>query len=364
MSKKPQYALHTIACLLIAVVTLELCARLEDKIRYGAPFFGNYSLDSLYQYDALGKYGKPHASYLKWHLNELGYRGPDLRSGTFRIACIGSSETFGLYETPENEWPRQLEKILNQRSGGEPYETVDIAYPGFSIGSTLVRLPQILSTVRPNMAVIYPSYTPYIERGEAQPWPIPPVTKPAPKPVEHAEWRIGGRLSNFSKTALPERLQNAMRAWQLHRDAASAQALDTLPEKNIEAFQTDLDRATTELLKHGVKVVLVTHANRFGKTVQPEDAPVLTAWRKFYPTLKEEGLLDMERRMSDAVRAVGKKNGVPVVDAANLIPPGHKYFAEFVHFTDGGSSALASLVANEVDREAEAGVIAAAKPTH
>src|SRR5690242_2255602 len=83
---------------LLFVFVLEICARTEDAIRYGAPFWGNYSLDSIYQYDEMGKYGRPHASYLKWHLNNEGYRGPELRDHTYRIACIGSSETFGLYE--------------------------------------------------------------------------------------------------------------------------------------------------------------------------------------------------------------------------------------------------------------------------
>ncbi len=90
----------------------------------------------------------------------------------------------------------------------------------------------------------------------------------------------------------------------------------------------------------------------------PPRRPVLTAWRKFYPSLTEDGLLDMERRMSDQVRSIGAREHVPVLDAATHIPPGAVDFAEFVHFTTAGANALATLVANEIQYEQQQGVIA------
>jgi hypothetical protein len=112
-----------------------------------------------------------------------------------------------------------------------------------------------------------------------------------------------------------------------------------------------------------VQVVLVTHASRFGTgEVRPEDRGYLASWHKFYPDLEAEGLLDLERRMSVAVREVGAREGVPVVDAATRIEPGGKNFAEFVHFTDAGAGALATLVADQIDAESRAGVIPAPAP--
>lgn len=364
MIRRLQFAARLCLWLILAVVTLEVSARTEDKLRYGAAFFGNYSLDSLYRYDELGKYGRPFASYLKWHLNEAGYRGPGLRQGTFRIACIGSSETFGLYETAENEWPRQLERMLNQRSGTRGYEVIDAAYPGLSTGTSLLRLPQMLAAVHPQMVVIYPSYTSYIENDQAQPWPLTTTAKPRPKPEHtHFEWRISARTETFLKASVPDGVQNWIRGLEVRRTAQKTAAMERLPEQNVTAFQTDLTRLVTELESQGIHVVLVTHANRFGKTVTPEEAPVLTAWRKFYPTIKEGGLLDMEARMSGVVREVGAQTRVPVVDGANLVPPGRVNFLEFVHFTDVGARTLATLVADEIGREAVAGTIPAPRPS-
>lgn len=53
--EKAVWAVRLCGWMVIALVTLELCARTEDKVRYGASFWGNYSLESLYTYDGLGK---------------------------------------------------------------------------------------------------------------------------------------------------------------------------------------------------------------------------------------------------------------------------------------------------------------------
>ena len=52
------------------------------------------------------------------------------------------------------------------------------------------------------------------------------------------------------------------------------------------------------------------------------------------------------------VRQVGASRSVSVVDAATLITPGSTNFVEFVHFNDTGALALATIVADQVDRDA------------
>src|SRR5205823_3540189 len=102
--------LRVLGCFIIVVLTLELCARVDDYVTFGAPLFAPYNAETMYQMDAIGKHGKPNARYKKWQLNNLGYRGPDPQSGKTTILCFGSSETFGLYEAPGEEYPRQLER--------------------------------------------------------------------------------------------------------------------------------------------------------------------------------------------------------------------------------------------------------------
>lgn len=348
MKSKALWAIRVCGWALIALIVLEVCARVEDRIRYGAPLLGNYSMDSLYQYDDLGKWGKPHSSYLQWQLNDVGYRGPDLRQNTYRIVCIGASETLGMYESHLHEWPRQLETILNQRAGGQRYEVVDVAYLGLSLGSTIKRLPQLESTLAPKMVVIYPSYTPYVDRIEPQSWPPPPPGAVRPQ-KRHFELRFAAKLQIMLKADLPERVQNWIREWSLKRSTKHVRVMDQFPQQNVDVFAQDLDTLVTHLQSSGVQVVLVTHATRFGQKLSTEDHYYLTQWRTFYPSLTESALLDMEARMGNAVRQEGARRNVPVVDAAREIPPGREDFAEFVHFTDKGSQRMATLVADEIE---------------
>ena len=328
----------------IAGVTLEVCARLDDWLTHGAPLLGSYNISQIYTYDQMGMRGKPGASYLKWKLNSLGYRGPELRGDRFRIMCIGSSETFGLYEEENGEYPRQLEAELNRRIGREAVQVANVAYPGMSLGATLRRLPEILASVQPRVVTIYPSVAAYIDLRAIQP-PKEPVVPPQ---EPNFELRMQSRVETILKQVIPAMVQNELRAWQIRQASRSMNVLDRIPDENVRRFQADLTALVEQLKSRGIPVVLMTHATRFGKHVAPEERPMLVAWRKFYPMLQEEGFLDMERRMNDAIRSVAAAYGTQLIDLAEKMPSGPDYFAEFVHFTDRGARTAASIIADEI----------------
>jgi lysophospholipase L1-like esterase len=321
-----------------------VCARVDDWVSYRAPLFGSYNISQIYTYDHLGMRGKPGAAYLKWKLNSLGYRGPELRGDRFRIMCIGSSETFGLYEEENGEYPRQLEIELNRRVGREAVQVANVAYPGMSLGATLRRLPEILATVQPKVVTIYPSVAAYIDLRAIQP-PRGPVTPP---PEPGFEFRMQSRIETIAKQVVPAMLQNELRTWQIRQASRSTKVLDRIPDENVRRFRTDLTALVEQLKSRGLQVVLMTHATRFGKHVAPEERPMLIAWRKFYPMLREDGFLDMERRMNDAIRTVAAEYDTHLIDLAEKMPAGPEYFAEFVHFTDRGARTMATIIADHL----------------
>jgi lysophospholipase L1-like esterase len=339
-------SLLTVVALLAAS---ELAARIDDKILYGAPLWSNYNLDTLYTYDQYGRRGKPYAHYLKWQLNEDGYRGPALRSNTYRIVCLGSSETFGLYEQNGDEWPRVLERELNQQSGGDRFEVVNAAYPGMSVPSILRRAPYTEQTLHPQLAVIYPSFTSYIEDDNS----APALTPAPPESRHHIELRITSIIQTGLKSHLPEQLQTWMREAEIERAEKNHPPMSSVPQPLVDKFQSDLDQLVHALQQGNTKVILVTHATRFSNPLTAEDRNYLIMWRRFYPQLTEGALIDMERRMNQALRDVGTREDVPVVDAEKQIPPGGQNFQEFSHFTDHGASELATLVEKEVLKRAE-----------
>lgn len=328
---------------LLLGVTLELCARVDDWLSYGAPPFGVYNAQTLYTWDDLGQRGKPHARYLKWKLNSLGYRGDELAPGRVRLACVGSSETFGLYEREGGEWPQRLEKELNRRAGGDVFQVVNTAYPGMSIAASLARLPEVIRQIEPSVFVVYPSFASYIWlpwlEAEAGARPRPPRFEP----------RMTERVKNLAKNALPLGLQHEARRFAIWRAAGGGAVMTRLPEENVERFRSDMVRLLDAVAAAGRQAVLVTHATRFGAERRPDDEYHLVAWRRFYPMMAEEGLLDMEDRMNHVLRELGRSRGLVVVDAAEAIEPGSKFFVEFVHFTDDGAQKLATLVADGLE---------------
>lgn len=333
--------LRGVLCVVIFVSLLEICARLDDVLSYGAPFWGSYNNESLLMADKIGKWGKPDARYEKWKLNSLGYRGPELQPGTVRIVCFGASETFGLYEAPDEEYPRQLERELNKLAGKLEFQVVNAAFPGETLPTAILRVPEVVSQIHPSYALIYPSPATYIE---ITPRSVSPARAPRPESLNDRilELRISERVGNLLKSALPKAVQTKLRQFQIERDTTHVRVMQTLPEANVERFREDLVSLVKSLRAHGVEPVLVTHATIFGSTLTPEDRDLLIEWRKFYPILDEGGFIDMERRMNQAIRETAACEKLYLIDAANEIPPGPDNFADMVHFTTSGAEIMAA----------------------
>jgi len=343
--------MRSLVALAIFVSVLEISARVDDKVSYGAPFWGPYNIDRLYIHDELGQWGRPYGSYQKWRLNSLGYRGPELRPGTIRIVCLGASETFGLYEDPGQEYPRQLEGDLNSRWGADTLQVVNAGYLGESVATETRHVPQILAQVHPAMAIIYPSAATYI-------W-LPWVGE---KPDFHDQearteestafadqWRIYDRFRNLLKNALPQNVQTKLRELTISKEAREYPVEARVPEENVLVFQRDLSELADTLRQNGVEPVLVTHATEFGSPLTSDDRALLVAWRKFYPMLEEDGFIDMEKRMNDAIRFVASQNGFVLIDMESKIPHGRTDFADFTHFTNAGSSVMAAGLAEGLE---------------
>ena len=333
-----------VLALVVFGLALECCARLDDLVRYGAPFFQNYTYNAMFTVDSLGRTGKPNASYRDYHLNSLGYRGPELRPGGIRVICIGASETFGLYEDPGKEFPRQIEADLNSESHSNDYQVVNAGLVGQTIATAAIRIPQYVDKVHPRFAVIYPTPANYI-------W-LPWIQRaPATQPTAQAKFesRALDKIRDAVKRFSPPDLLDYLRRKDIDREAAQyGKPMDNVSDESVQVFRSDLSSMVDSLQQHGVTPVLVTHANRFGATLTEKDRQQLTAWRRFYPMLTEDGFLRMDRRMNEAVRSLAAEKGVPLVDGAAIVPPGDEYFGDAIHFTTKGSSLLASAIAEKI----------------
>src|SRR5207249_6406489 len=84
---------------------------------------------------------------------------PDKLAAKLRIACIGASETFGLYEETGNEWPRQFERVLRKKS--IEAEVINAALAGMSLPQRLIHFQNRLLPFRPDAVILMLEYTSY-----------------------------------------------------------------------------------------------------------------------------------------------------------------------------------------------------------
>jgi lysophospholipase L1-like esterase len=330
--------LRILNCLLVIGLTMEFCARLEDSVTAGAPLFGVYDHSTLYDKPGPDFHGRPGARYLKWRMNSLGYRGPEMNPQAKRVACVGASETFGLYESEDGEWPRQLERFLRDL----PVTVINTAYAATNLQTHMHQAPRMLAEVKPDLILLYTSVAAYVHPAYYG------VTNNPGTPAWHS--RLAVKAKALAKRLIPAAWILPLRYWMIEKSMRGREneIMDRIPVEHEALFVRDLDQLLDVYASHGVPVILITHANRFGDRVTPEELPMLVTWRQFYPILREEGFLDMEARLNAQIRRIGAARDIPVVDAAKAVPPGPRYFADFVHFTDEGAAIFAQTVSEAV----------------
>ncbi len=334
-------AVRVVTSILAILVTLEICARADDWLAFRAPLFAPYSVDDLYTVDGASLRGKPFARFKNWQLNSLGLRGPELRPERTRVLCIGASETFGMLETSGKEYPRQLEAALNEQAGGSRFEVVNFSYFGLKLPTANRLLPNLIDDVQPRVAVIYLTYGGYVA-----PRPKQPVPETLVRPV--FELRLAAKINDVARAVLPQPLQNWVKQRWMEHYVRNRPLITRTPADRPQQLAEDLDATVALLRAHGVQPVIVTHANRFTEANDPYREDMLIAWRRFYPLVSTGGLLDMDAQLNEAARRFAAEHGVPLIDAAMLMPGGQKYFTDYTHFTDEGARTFAGILANGI----------------
>jgi lysophospholipase L1-like esterase len=374
--------LRIVFCVVVFLATLEALTRLDDHLQYGAPFWGVYDFSLITMRDQYGIIGRPNGRYTRWKVNNWGFRGPAPRSDTIRIVTLGASETFGIAEDDNREYPRQLEERLNQALGTRSVEVINLGMPGSQLYQTVHRLPQIMDQYHPDFVTLYSNPLVYLYlirptqiaaavvgppptlwlrlRGkmvrEIHPW-VPSrwlaLSQNIWRKIRYPDlrqFRIEGRIEELTARSVPA----PVLIWWRRREIDALvrdnrlRPVSRIPDETVGMFRSDLVTLVEFFQTRGVPVLLATHAQRFGDRVSPGEEGWLVYWRSFYPELQEDGFLDLERRMNQAVRDVAREHGAVLVDAAPQVPPGPRYFVDFVHFTNEGADRMAALFAEKL----------------
>ncbi|MBV6521921.1 MAG: hypothetical protein MNPFHGCM_02065 [Gemmatimonadaceae bacterium] len=333
--------------IVLVAIAAEVTVRVEDWVRYRAPLGRSLRDQSdLSILDATGRHPMAGRRFQKWSINSVGTRGPEpdpSRVGS-RVIVAGASETFGLYESPNAEYPRQLADTLARL--GCSADVLNAGFPGMSLPTVDQDLRLRLSGLKPRVVVYYPTPQQY---AEELPHAVIPDSSGRPTAPEPA-WRLRftSRAYNQLKAMLPF-VSDFLR----RRDIAAKRAgkpdswlYRTIPEGHVNAFEADLRTLVGSIRSSGATPVLVTHANGFSGSL-PMGGNTLRAWERFYPRATGEALVQLDSLTADRIRRVAADSGVALVDAWQAFHGvrAKDYFADFSHFTDRGAGRMAGLLA-------------------
>jgi len=334
----------------------EVGARLDDWAFADVPLLGTPNRErDLTVHDEHGYHGRPNGRFKKWHLNALGFRGPEIAAkpapGTARIMVLGASETLGLYESEGKEYAAQLAAIL-AKSHPE-VEVVNAAMAGMSLASMKPYWEQWATKAVPQIVLLYPSPMLYLSDGV----PTAPASGviPPPEPIPALDrLRIWPRIRDMIRQSEWLRpMRQARFRWRTEQMLAG-KGDDWLwqkpPADRLQSFSEDLRALVRSIKAKGAEPILVTHANRAPNPPTAEFMGELDAMRFFFPRARPEIITAFEAEAQQSVRDVASQEKVRCIDAAPQLTDDRKgYFADEVHFTDAGAARMARILADGLE---------------
>ena len=333
-SKKALFASVVVIGLLL---TAEALVRVRDWIRFGSVM----PSEQIYlSHPRLGKVPKPgaalHGSNVSISINSLGFRGPNFAPhkppGTFRIACLGGSTTFGLYCADDETWPAQLENLVRDSCPDRRIEVINAGVPGYTLSQSLINFRERVVPLAPDLVVIYhaPNDLSYEQRrafgnadqavtGTESSWP--------------ARWLSDHSLL-YRKVA-----KNIQVRWGTF-EAVPRQ--DDLPDRAIVGFRDRLVALVEECRGTGTDVVLCTVATQY-RPEQPRTRRRRAAATALYYNqhLSLVGLIRATARFNLEIERVAHEKGVPRGDVYSAVPGDADHFVDSVHFTAQGAARVA-----------------------
>lgn len=333
--------------LLLILVGAETTVRIEDRIRWGMPLLASdTSTADLMVSDRTGRHPAPGKRFRKWQINSVGTRGPepDPSHAARRVLVLGASETFGLYESPGQEYVRQLADTL--AAGDCAADALNAGFVGMSLPTVEQDFRLRLASLQPKVVVYYPTPPQYLDDALPRAVVIDSNATAPPTSGWHSRFKL--RARDAFKAMLPRAVLDLMRQRQTSQKRLGVSAdsmFATIPAARLAAFESDLRRLVGTLRAHDAVPVLVTHGNAFIGTPKAGDDR-LRAWEKFYPRATGATLVAFDSAAAESVRRIAADSSVALVDAWREFHgvPAEEMFADFSHFTDAGSARMASLL--------------------
>jgi lysophospholipase L1-like esterase len=339
------------AHLLLFGLCLEIAARVDDRITFGAPLWSPYNSDMLRETDAEGiPRNRPGARFEKWKINSLGFRGDDVTQGKppgrRRIVCLGQSESFGLFERQGGEWPARLARLL--RSTHPDVEVINASVVGTGRNSRQAYFEKYVFPLEPDVVILYMNVLADARTRERA---LTPNTA-SPAAQTFPQSRLLPKLKPRLLAMIPETAANTGRTWRLDRRIRQLEQdtlhgrppRDALPDENIVSFERYVRRLVHFLRAKDVTPILATYPTLVNETNAARYHIQIARERTYYIEFSEQGLFATARTLNGVLRRVASDLSVPLVDADSSMPKTTEFFGDQVHYTDAGAEFVAERV--------------------
>ena len=301
----------------------------------------------------------PNAKYEKWEINSFGFRGKEInlekREDQFRIVCLGASETFGLYESKDKEWPSQLGEMLKDQF--PRVEVINASVIGLNFNKRKDYVEKYILPLKPDIMIIlnqrFVLFVKDMIRGLGRGDSVNQVKEREIKNPIKVLLSRGKALSKLDKAigrCLPKSLSTAISMWRLRekirrkekRHLVNKEPMDEVPGNIVLEYEKDLRLFIQYLKENNILPVLSTYPSLITPFNKEFHKNLLLATRHvFCIELSENGLMDASRKLNDAVRRVGEEHHLLFVDNDRLIPKTLEYFGDNFHYTNKGAEFIA-----------------------
>lgn len=355
------------------LVTIEICSRIDDKIKYSAPFLSNYSHNMLTSRDSDGvRYNVPNARFEKWKNNSIGFRGNEIqlnkKEGVIRVACMGTSESYGLYENEGNEWPEKLNQHLNSYKN---IEVINTSVVGLRLRMLKQYLQNYVFRVNPDIIIIF--INPYsVARGFERKHKIqanknnldsnrtskslPTIEKKITLSTVVSNARCLPKIKQSIKKIVPTKL---LRKYQLLDTLKQLEQIETerlkgktplddISESHLVEFENQLHEIVDFVKMYNVSPILCTYPSLISKESIQKYPEIILDYRKFFVEFSTIGLLNISNRYNKIVELYAEKNQIEFIDLNKILNNDIEYFADNVHYTNLGATLIAETISEHI----------------
>lgn len=333
--------LAVILAVLLAVCEIGLRAR--QWVRYGS--FAASVRDPMLEYDATADLLAPKPGYevkgarLNIKINSLGFRGDEFErrkpSHTVRIAALGASTTF-CAEVSDNHktWPHRLQEKLAAAFPDVKFEVINTAVGGYTAAENLRNLTHRVLPLEPDLAIYYEGNNEITKDTRQLALDRGLIASENPQSLART-------ISNYS-LLFDLTYKNLTILAGRRKATTAAQTMDRVPRDLPNHFIGQLDQMRRLLAAQDIPLVLSTFIVKFRRN-QPRETQIANADVEFYymPWMSIDGMLDAMDTYNQAILDYAARDGLPVVDDRDAVPPDPEHFSDAMHFVDKGAEAMA-----------------------